>query len=187
MRRGLLIVLALVAVLVVYTVSTYNSLIGLREDVDNSWAQVENQLKRRADLIPNLVATVQGIAQQEQEVFGAIASARSALLAAESTADQIAAARQMDSALGRLLAIVENYPELRSSQNFLALQDQLEGTENRIAVERKRYNDAVAVYNKRIKRFPAVLIANMLGFDEAVYYNPPEEDLDVPEVEFSTP
>lgn len=179
-----LIPLIIVAVLVFFVINTYNGLVVMAEDVDNAWAQVENQLKRRSDLIPNLVNTVQGFAAHEQEAINSVTSARAQLGGAATVPDQISAAQQLDSAISRLLVVVENYPDLKANQNFLALQDQLEGTENRIAVERQRYNEQVAGYNKKIKRFPTNVFAGMLGFSERNYYEPPAGDLELPEVKF---
>src|SRR5690349_17881288 len=149
--KGALVVLGVVVLAAIiigsYLFGVKNDLVRQQNDIQGKWAQVDNDLKRRADLIPNLVETVKGFAKQEQTVFGDIAKARSTLLSASSPADKIAANRQLDGALGRLLAVVENYPQLRSNENFLRLQDELAGTENRIAVERKRYNDAIQDYN----------------------------------------
>src|SRR5438876_7239794 len=136
-------------------ISVRNTLVSKNEAVKAAWSQVDIVLQRRADLIPNLVETVKGYAQQEQTVFGDIAKARSALLSAGTPSDKIAANQQLDGALGRLLAIVENYPQLKSNENFLRLQDELAGTENRIAADRKRYNDTLQDYNTYIQRFPA--------------------------------
>lgn len=141
-----------------------NDLVTQREAINGAWAQVDTVLQRRADLIPNLVETVKGFAAQEKEVLGAIASARSALLSARTPQEKIQANGQLDSALGRLLVVVENYPQLKSSDNFLRLQDELAGTENRIAVERRRYNETVQKYNTTIGLFPNNLFAGVLGF-----------------------
>jgi len=145
-------------------------------------------LQRRADLIPNLVETVKGYAQQEQTVFGDIAKARSALLSAGTPADKIAANQQLDGALGRLLLIVENYPQLKSNENFLRLQDELAGTENRIAVERKRYNDALQDYNTYIQKFPTYIYAGWAGFKpNEAYFTASEASRQVPKVNFPPP
>src|SRR5437763_2950696 len=149
------IVVVLIAVLCIgQYFSVRNTLVAKNEAVKSAWSQVDVVLQRRADLIPNLVETVKGIAQQEQTVFGDIAKARSALLSAGTPQGKIAANQQLDGALGRLLAIVENYPQLRSNENFLRLQDELAGTENRIAIERKRYNDTLQDYNTYVQKFP---------------------------------
>ncbi len=159
-----------------------------REAVNAAWAQVDVVLQRRADLIPNLVETVKGFAAQEQTVFGDIAKARSALLGAHSPAEKIAANGQLDSALGRLLVVVENYPQLKSNENFLRLQDELAGTENRIAVERRRYNEAVQDYNTFIALFPNSLVASMGGFTRNdAYFKTEEGARQVPKVSFGTP
>jgi LemA protein len=154
--------------------------------VKAAWSQVDIVLQRRADLIPNLVETVKGIASQEQTVFGDIAKARSQLLSAHSPADKISANQQLDGALGRLLVVVENYPQLKSNESFLRLQDELAGTENRIAVERKRYNDALQDYNTYIGLFPNSFWANMAGFKRNdAYFAASEGSRSVPKVDFS--
>ncbi|MDY6965694.1 MAG: LemA family protein [Halobacteriota archaeon] len=163
----------------------YNGLVAAEESVDAQWAQVESQYQRRADLIPNLVETVKGFASQEEEIFTEVTKYRSQWSAATTQEEKIEAARGMDSSLSRLLVTVENYPELKSNENFLALQSQLEGTENRISVERMRYNEKVRDYNIRIKRMPTVFIANMFGFDEKLYFEADEGAETVPEVEFT--
>ena len=166
MRVG--IVIAIIAVLLLVGFNSYisarNQMVTKNEAAKAAWSQVDVVLQRRADLIPNLVETVKGIASQEQTVFGDIAKARSQLLSAGTPSDKIAANQQLDGALGRLLAIVENYPQLKSNENFLRLQDELAGTENRIAVERKRYNDALQDYNTYIGVFPNNMWAGIAGF-----------------------
>ncbi|MEL7563565.1 MAG: LemA family protein [Dehalobacterium sp.] len=162
----------------------YNGLVTLNENVDSQWSQVENQLQRRADLIPNLVATVKGYAAQEQTIFTAVAEARSKLLNAQGPADSAEANGELTSALGRLLAISEAYPQLKSDANFRQLQDELAGTENRIATARKDYNDSVQVFNTKIKKFPTNIFAGILGFDEKEYFQAEEGAKDVPKVEF---
>jgi LemA protein len=156
-----------------------------REAVNAAWAQVDVVLQRRADLIPNLVETVKGYAAQEQKVFGDIAAARAALVGAKTPADKIAANGQLDSALSRLLVIVENYPQLKSNENFMRLQDELAGTENRIAVERRRYNEAVQDYNTYISLFPNSLIAGFAGFTRNdAYFKTEEGARQAPKVNF---
>ncbi len=156
-----------------------------REAVNAAWAQVDVVLQRRADLIPNLVETVKGYAVQEQTVFGAIAAARAALIGAKTPSDKIAANGQLDSALGRLLVIVENYPQLKSNENFMRLQDELAGTENRIAVERRRYNDAIQDYNTFIAVFPNSLVASFAGFARNnAYFKTEEGARQAPKVNF---
>src|SRR5947207_1858936 len=169
-------------------VGVRNSLVTKNEAVKAAWSQVDIVLQRRADLIPNLVATVKGYAQQEQTVFGDIAKARSALLSAGTPADKIAANQQLDGALGRLLVIVENYPQLKSNENFLRLQDELAGTENRIAVERKRYNDTLRDYNTYVQQFPNSLFAPGMGFKQNnAYFEASEASRVVPKANFGSP
>jgi LemA protein len=190
--KGLIVILILLAVAgAVFfgnCVTVRNQIVTKNEAVKASWAQVDVVLQRRADLIPNLVATVKGFARQEQTVFGDIANARAALLSAKTPSDKIAANQQLDGALGRLLAIVENYPQLRSSENFMRLQDELAGTENRIAVERKRYDDALQDYNTYIMHFPNNMIANWTGYKRNdAYFAASEPARQAPKVDFSTP
>src|SRR6202158_5496894 len=191
MSKGwiVVIVLALIALLAFGPyVGVRNSLVTKNEAVKAAWSQVDIVLQRRADLIPNLVATVKGYAQQEQTVFGDIAKARSALLSAGTPSDKIATNQQLDGALGRLLAIVENYPQLKSNENFLRLQDELAGTENRIAVERKRYNDTLQDYNTYIQQFPSSIFAKWAGFKpNEAYFTAAPGAREVPKVNFSTP
>jgi|ERR1043165_7909412 len=169
-------------------VSVKNTLVAKNEAVKSTWSQVDVVLQRRADLIPNLVETVKGYAKQEQTVFGDIAKARSALLSAGTPEQRIAANGQLDGALGRLLAIAENYPQLKSNENFLRLQDELAGTENRIAVERKRYNDTLQDYNTYVQQFPNSVFANWAGFKpNPAYFAAPQGSREVPKVNFSTP
>ncbi len=169
-------------------ISVKNTLVAKNEGVKSTWAEVDVVLQRRADLIPNLVETVKGITKQEQAVFGEIAQARSQLLSASSPSDKIAANGRLDGALGRLLAIAENYPQLRSSENFLRLQDELAGTENRIAVERKRYNDTLQDYNTYVQQFPNSIFAANLGFKpNTAYFAASEGARTVPKVNFGTP
>jgi LemA protein len=188
MKKGLvvLIVLAVIALMLGSSfISRRNQMAIKREAVNAAWAQVDVVLQRRADLIPNLVETVKGIAVQEQIVFGDIAKARSALLGARSPAEKIAANGQLDSALGRLLVIVENYPQLKSNENFLRLQDELAGTENRIAVERRRYNETVQDYNTFIAVFPNSLVASLSGFTRNdAYFKTDEGARQAPSVKF---
>jgi LemA protein len=186
------IVLITILVLILLSVGKYisvkNTLVAKNEAVKSAWSQVDVVLQRRADLIPNLVDTVKGIAKQEQTVFGEIAQARSQLLSANNPADKIAANQRLDGALGRLLAIAENYPQLRSSENFLRLQDELAGTENRIAVERKRYNDTLQDYNTYVQQFPNSLFAQWAGFKpNTAYFTASEASRTVPKVNFGTP
>ena len=168
-----------------YCVGKYNHLVTLNESVDTAWAQVENVLQRRNDLIPNLVNTVQGYAAHEKKVFIDVTEARAKVGQAQGIPNKVAANNQLTAALGRLLLVVERYPDLKANQNFLALQDELAGTENRIAVERKRYNDAVKMYNVFVRRFPNNLIAGFFGYArENVYFKAEEGAKKVPEVKF---
>ncbi|HXO87601.1 MAG TPA: LemA family protein [Candidatus Acidoferrales bacterium] len=169
-------------------VSRRNQMVTLNETVKSDWAQVDVVLQRRSDLIPNLVQTVKGFAAQEQTVYDDIAKARAALGGAQTPKDKIAANGQLDGALSRLLLIVENYPQLKSNENFLRLQDELAGTENRIAVERKRYDDAIQAYNTFIGQFPNNIIASMSGFQRNdAYFAATEQSRAVPKVEFPGP
>jgi LemA protein len=166
-------------------VSRKNEMVTRNEAIKASWAQVDNVMQRRADLIPNLVETVKGIAAQEQNVFGKIADARAAMMGARTPGERIAANGQLDSALSRLMLIVENYPQLKSNENFLRLQDELAGTENRIAVERQRYNEAIQDYNTYIGLFPNSLFAQWAGFKRNEDYFKAEEGArQVPKVQF---
>jgi LemA protein len=189
MRKGLVVLIVLVVIALMLGssfVSRRNQMAIKREAVNAAWAQVDVVLQRRADLIPNLVETVKGYAVQEQIVFGDIAKARSALLSAHSPAEKIAANGQLDSALGRLLVVVENYPQLKSNENFLRLQDELAGTENRIAVERRRYNEAIQDYNTFIALFPNSLVASLGGFTRNdAYFKTEEGARQAPKVNFN--
>jgi LemA protein len=191
MGKALIVIAVLALILLAFFgqyVSVRNTLVTKNEAVKSTWSQVDVVLQRRADLIPNLVQTVKGYAQQEQTVFGDIAKARSTLLSAASPQDKIAANRQLDGALGRLLAIVENYPQLKSNENFLRLQDELAGTENRIAVERKRYNDTLQDYNTYVQQFPHNIFAGWAGFKpNNAYFTASEGSRQVPKVDFSNP
>src|SRR6202171_4037469 len=180
-----LVVLALAALPL--TGCSHNKFVGQEEAVKAQWAQVQNQLQRRNDLIPNLVETVKGYAQHEEGVFKEIADARSMLLAAKSPEETIQAANQQTSALGRLLAVVENYPNLKANEQFNRLMDELSGTENRIAVERMRYNERVQEYDTARRQFPANLTARMFGFKEYPFFAAPPEAKQVPKVNFSKP
>lgn len=191
MKRGVLIAILVVVVLALWLVGSivgsYNQLVTTKESVDNKWAQVDNALQRRNDLIGNLVESVKGTAIQEQEVFGQIADARARMSGAGARTPEagIEAGRAMDTALSRLLVVVENYPQLRSNEAFLQLMDELTGTENRLATERMRYNDEVRGYNVLVKRFPMNFFAGMFGFKEAPYYEIPEAARQAPKVDMS--
>jgi LemA protein len=162
----------------------YNTMVGMREAVEAAWAQVENQLQRRNDLIPNLVEVTKGYATHERQVFERIADARARLLAGGSREEKIAAANELSGALGRLLAIAERYPDLKANQQFARLSDELAGTENRIAVERMRYNEAIRTYNAYIRSFPTLLYAGALGFQPEKYFEAPEGAKQAPRVDF---
>src|SRR5689334_11076310 len=181
---GMIGVFALVLAALPSSGCSYNTFVGQEEAIKAQWAQVENQLQRRNDLIPNLVETVKGYAQHEESVYKDIADARSRLLAAKSPEETISAANQQTSALGRLLAISENYPQLRANEQFNRLMDELAGTENRIAVARMRYNEAVQGYNTSRRQFPANLTAKMFGFKEYPLFQAPPEAKQVPKVNF---
>jgi LemA protein len=168
MKRGVVVAMVLTGVAVLLVLSgirSYNGLVSRDEAVKQAWAQVENQLQRRFDLIPNLVTTVKTYAAHEQKVFTDVAEARAKLAGAATMADKVGAANAMEGDLGRLLAIAENYPELKASENFRGLQDELAGTENRLAVERMRYNESVQAYNVGARSFPTVLAVGLFGFD----------------------
>jgi LemA protein len=182
------IVLGVIVLIVVVSggavVSKWNQLVAMDTDIKAKWAQVDNQLQRRTDLIPNLVETVKGFASQERTILGSIADARAKMAGATNVSDRITASNELSSALGRLLVVVENYPQLKSDQTFIRLMDELAGTENRLSVERKRYNDAVQVFNVTIRQFPGNLMASFLGFKEQPFFQPPPEARQVPQVKF---
>lgn len=183
---GIVVILLLaifVAAIPIFT--TYNRIVGFDEKIKTAWAEVENQLQRRSDLIPNLVNTVKGYAAHEKEIFTQVAEARSRLAGARTVPEKIEAATALDSALSRLLAIVENYPNLKANESFNRLMDELAGTENRIAVSRMRYNESVRDYNIIIRRIPGNMIARMFGFKEqTAYFKAEEKAKEVPKVEF---
>jgi LemA protein len=166
---------------------SYNRFVTQQETIKSQWAEVENQLQRRNDLIPNLVQTVKGYAQHEEGVYKDIADARAQLLAAKSPEEEISAANRQTSALGRLLAVVENYPQLKANEQFNRLMDELSGTENRLAVARMRYNQAVQAYDTSRRQFPANVTARLFGFKEYPYFQAPPEAKQVPKVDFSKP
>ncbi len=187
MKKGFIGIGIVVAVIVVFGVmlmSSYNNFVSLEENVDQSYAQIEYQLQRRLDLIPNLVNTVKGYAEHEKEVIAAISDARARLAGAQTPEEEATANAELSSALSRLLVVVENYPNLKADTQFTQLMDELAGTENRIAVARKDYNDQVAIYNKRVKSFPGVIIAGMTGFDEKEYFEADSNASEAPEVDF---
>lgn len=187
--KGVIIVLVVVVLGVLIfggeLMGERNQFVTEKNDIDARWAQVDNDMKRRADLIPNLVETVKGYAKQEQTVIGEVANARAALLGAHSKQDEITANNQLSGAIGRLLVLQENYPQLKSNENFLRLQDELAGTENRIAVDRRDYNEAIKKYNTDVELFPKNVAASLFGFrrDDA-YFKTTEEEKKVPAVKF---
>lgn len=166
---------------------SYNRFVSQEEAIKAQWAQVQNQLQRRNDLIPNLVETVRGVAGQEQAVFGQIAESRAKLAGARTPEDTIKAANEQSAALARLLVIVENYPQLRSNESFNRLMDELSGTENRLAVERMRYNERIQDYNVSRRQFPSNITASMFGFKEYPFFEAPPEARQVPRVDFGRP
>ena len=188
LQKMLLIVAVVIIVIILipffYLKGTYNSLVTMDEGVKAAWAQVENQLQRRYDLIPNLVETVKGYAAHEKEVFLRVTEARAKVAGAGSISDKIQANNGLAAALSRLLLVVERYPDLKANVNFIRLQDELAGTENRISVERRRYNESVRAYNVRIRRFPTNLLAGLFGFDKAAFFEVPEERQEAPKVKF---
>jgi LemA protein len=186
-KRGTSVARLFAAVVVVLGLTSgcsYNKFSTQEEAITGQWAQVENQLQRRNDLIPNLVETVKGVAQQEQAVFGAIADARARMAGARTPEEKIAAANAETSALGRLFVVVENYPQLRSNEQFARLMDELAGTENRLSTERMRYNDRVREYNTARRRFPANVTAGIFGFKEHPYFEAPADAKAVPKINF---
>jgi len=187
-KKTILIILGVVLLLALLVggklISGYNKVITMDENVKGKWAQVENQLKRRYDLIPNLVETVKGYAKHEKELFENIAEARTKYFQANSVKDKVAGANRLEGVLSRLLLLQERYPDLKANQSFLKLQDSLEGTENRIAVERKRYNDAVQILNTYIRTFFGRFFAAFASVSKAEYYEVPEGEKAAPKVKF---
>jgi LemA protein len=188
MKGALIILGVLLLVVLVFGVqlaAERNSLVTEKNEIDSRWAQVDNDMKRRADLIPNLVETVKGYAKQEQSVIGEIANARAALLGAHSKQDEMSANNQLSGAIGRLLIVQERYPDLKSNENFLRLQDELAGTENRIAVDRRDYNLSIQKYNTDVELFPKNIAASLFGFQkDDAYFKTNAEDRKVPSVKF---
>lgn len=184
---GSLIVLAVLIALVLYAVSIYNRIITYEKRYQNAWSQIDVQLKRRADLVPNLVETVKGYAAHESQIFEEVARSRQAMMNARNVNESAEAANMMSAALGRLFAIAENYPQLRANENFLLLQEELSGVENKIAYARQFYNDAVMQYNTLIETVPAVFLAGPMGKQAAVFLQIPEADREVPQVSFGAP
>ena len=193
MKKSTIIILVIVAAVAIWAISAYNSLVKMEEGVESAWAQVENVYQRRADLIPNLVATVKGYAAHESETLEGVIAARSKAtqitvdphdLSAEALKKYQAAQGELGAALGKLLAITENYPDLKANQNFLELQSQLEGTENRITVERQKFNNIAKEYNTGIRKFPKNILAGMFGFERKAYFEANEGADKAPVVEF---
>ena len=193
MKKSTIILIAVIAIAAIWGVSAYNGLVKMDESVNTAWSNVENQYQRRADLIPNLVNTVKGYAAHEKETFEAVVSARSKAtqmtidpenLTPEKLQEYQKAQGEIGAALGRLLAITENYPELKANENFKELQAQLEGTENRISVERRNFNEMARTYNTSIRTFPKSILAGMFGFDKRPYFEAEEGANKAPEVKF---
>lgn len=183
--KKVIIVLAVIAFLAIFLFAgDYNKFVKMDVAIKAAWSQVENQLQRRYDLIPNLVETVKGYAKQEKDVLVEVTNARAKVGGAGTVPDKIAANNELSGALSRLMVVVERYPDLKSNQNFMKLQDELAGTENRIAVERMRYNDAVKIYNQAIRSFPANFVAGMFGFKEAAFFKVDEVAKAAPKVKF---
>ena len=191
MKKALIIVAVILGVILVFALSTaawlrttYNHMVVIQEQVNGSWAQVQTVLQRRYDLIPNLVETVKGYASHEERVLTAVTEARAKVGGAATPGDRMKAEGDLSNALSRLMVVVEAYPNLKANQNFIALQDQLEGTENRIAVERQRYNDTVRGYNQYIRQFPQNMIAGMFGFERKPFFEAPGAAQEAPKVQF---
>lgn len=184
MNKKYLVIIVLIVIVAVSLIGSYNSLVTKEEKVNSAWAQVENVLKRRADLIPSLVNTVQGYASHESDVLTEITEARSSFNDANTPDEYAEANTELNRALTNLYVVVENYPELKANKNFSDLQYELAGTENRISTERMRYNETVQEFNTSIKRIPTNIIANVFGFEEKQYFEINEEDAEVPEVNF---
>ncbi|MBU0636784.1 MAG: LemA family protein [Patescibacteria group bacterium] len=184
MKKTLLIILAVIVIIALYAWSLYNKMVTANEAVDSQWAQIETQFQRRFDLIPNLVESVKGAMQQEQKVFGNLAEARTRYAGAKTTNDKVEAAGNMESAFSRLLVVMENYPQLKSVETVQTLMAQIEGTENRISVERKRFNDVARDFNAMIKRLPANLFASLFNFNEKQYIQSVAGSENAPAVKF---
>ncbi len=193
MKKTWIIIIAIIALLVVYSVSTYNSLVTQDESVETAWSNVENQYQRRSDLIPNLVNTVKGYASHEKETLDAVISARSratqtSLKMDDLTSEKLQAYQKVQgeigAALGRLMVVAEKYPDLKANENFQALQAQLEGTENRISVERRKFNETAKEYNTNIRKFPKNIFSSMFGFEKHPYFEAAEGSEKAPEVKF---
>ncbi|SDZ06820.1 LemA protein [Proteiniborus ethanoligenes] len=187
MKKGLMVLVIVLAIIIAFGFSiagSYNGLVRLDEEVNAKWAQVENQLKRRADLIPNLVSTVKGFAAQEENVLLGVTEARSRLETARTPGEFAQADAQLTTALDRLNVVVESYPDLKSNENFIRLQDELAGTENRIAVSRMDYNESAKTFNSKVRSFPTNIMAGIFRFEQKEYFEINEQDKEVPKVEF---
>ena len=186
MKKSSIVGLVVIAIIIIIAiiVSSYNGIVAKAEEVDNKFSIIDTQLQRRADLIPNLVNTVKGYAKQEQEIINSVTEARAKLAGATTVADKAKADDELTSALNRLMVVVENYPDLKSSQNFIQLSDELAGTENRIATARRDYNEAVKEYNLKIKKFPTNLMAGMFGYEQREYFEASEQSKEAPNVNF---
>lgn len=180
----LISIIAIVAIIAIFLVGNYNGLVSKSEAVDTSFSNLDVMIQRRADLIPNLVSTVKGYTAHETEIINSITDARTKLMNANSVEEKSNANNELTSSLNALMVVVENYPDLKSSQNFIQLSDELSGTENRIAVARKDYNDAVKDYNLKVKTFPGNILAGMFGFDQKQYFEAKESSREVPSVNF---
>lgn len=178
------ILVGILAILVVLCVTSYNGMVAKKEKIDNELSNLNVSLQRRADLIPNLISTVKGYTKYEENVVNKVLEARDKLVKANSIEDKSSANNELSESLKSLMVVVENYPDLKASQNFVSLQDELAGTENRIAVARKNYNDAVKEYNTNVKKFPNVILANVFGFEQEVYFQIDEKNSEVPNVSF---
>lgn len=183
-KAVIIIIICMIALLLAGCIGSYNSIVSAEEAVTSSYADIETQLQRRSDLIPNLVNTVKGYMDHEQAVIDSVTASREKLAGADDIKEKADASAELTAAIGDLLVIVENYPDLKANENFIQLQDELAGTENRISTARRDYNDAVRSYNQKIKRIPGVFIASMFGFEKADYFEASEESQEVPDVRF---
>lgn len=184
MKKGWIVVIAIIVILLLIGISKYNTFVKMKVEIDNAWAEIDNQLKRRYDLIPNYVETVKGYAKHEKEVFTEVTKARASVGKATTREETINANNELTGALSRLLLVVERYPELKANTNFIRLQDELAGTENRLAVSRRRYNESVKIYNQKIVVFPNNMIAGMFGFTKEVFFEIQKAEKETPKVKF---